>query len=265
MHNTLTYVPSTTIWIVTDDLEPLHLLLRRLHLNGYETKSVTTGLQTLKMVQQAIVDESLPALILLDVSLPDVDGFEVCRHINSRYESAHIPVIFVAEQNESASRVRGFDVGGIDYVIKPFVPEELHARINSHIMHHRQCEKLKVENRILINQLQSQTKRLAALTERAKLAEQQVDSLHQEKRQLLSLVNIDREPTPTPELNRLTEREMEVLKSIGENKGNQEIACLLNVTESTVRSYRSRIANKLSAQNSYDLIRIALENFGPQK
>lgn len=84
----------------------------------------------------------LPDLILLDVTMPGMDGFEVCRRIKAREETAGIPVIFLTARTTSEDIVAGFKAGAVDYVTKPFRPEELTARVNTQLRLHRTIKTL---------------------------------------------------------------------------------------------------------------------------
>jgi diguanylate cyclase (GGDEF)-like protein/PAS domain S-box-containing protein len=88
----------------------------------------------------------LPDLILLDINMPDMDGYEVCRHLKSNEESRMIPVIFISGLDETASKVKGFEVGGIDYITKPFQPAEALARVGTHLALHRLQKQLEGQN-----------------------------------------------------------------------------------------------------------------------
>ena len=79
------------------------------------------------------LDKSEPDLILLDIMMPDFDGFEVCRKIKSDIALKHIPIIFLTARTDSEDIVKGFEMGGADYVTKPFNATELLARIKTHI------------------------------------------------------------------------------------------------------------------------------------
>lgn len=78
-----------------------------------------------------------PNLILLDVIMPRMDGFVVCRHLKSQPETANIPVIFITSITDTESKIRGFELGGVDYITKPFQEIEVLARIHTHLLLYR--------------------------------------------------------------------------------------------------------------------------------
>ena len=122
--------------LVVDD-EPLNidLLEQELDAAGYGTLAATGGAEAL-----TIAANERPDLILLDVMMNGMDGYEACRRLKSSEVTRAIPVIFLTALTETFDKVRGFDVGAVDYVSKPFEPQELLARIGTHIALRREIE-----------------------------------------------------------------------------------------------------------------------------
>src|SRR5207237_3307777 len=79
------------------------------------------------------VQSTLPDLILLDIVMPDLDGYEVCTRLKADDRTRDIPVIFISAVDEVLDKVKAFDSGGVDYIVKPFQPEEVLARIQTHL------------------------------------------------------------------------------------------------------------------------------------
>jgi two-component system sensor histidine kinase/response regulator len=119
---------DATVLIVDDVPANLQLLVGMLRERGYRPRPVTSGAAALLAAQQ-----SPPDIILLDVNMPEMDGFEVCRRLKHDPQLAEIPVLFVSALNETLDKVKAFAVGGVDYVTKPFQCEEVEARIHAHI------------------------------------------------------------------------------------------------------------------------------------
>ncbi len=117
------------ILIVEDDRLTAELERDYLEANGYETELCGSGTEGLVLAR-----ENEYALILLDVMLPGLDGFEICRQL--RRESS-VPIILVSGKQEDIDKVRGLGLGADDYVVKPFSPAELTARVKAHIQIHR--------------------------------------------------------------------------------------------------------------------------------
>jgi len=116
------------ILIADDNHENRQVLGSLLTISGYEVGVSSDGPKTLEFVKN-----KLPDLILLDIVMPGMDGFEVCEKIKSGLLTKHIPIIFLTAKTSTEDIVRGFKVGGVDYVTKPFNAEELIARVDTHI------------------------------------------------------------------------------------------------------------------------------------
>ena len=113
---------------VDDKPQNLQFLGKLLSDNGYEVGMSQNGRQALNFVKK-----NEPDLILLDIMMPDMDGYEVCEQLKKDFTARHIPIIFLTAKTDSKDIVKGFDVGGADYVTKPFNSAELLARIKTHI------------------------------------------------------------------------------------------------------------------------------------
>jgi PAS domain S-box-containing protein len=116
------------ILIVDDSRDSLELLNRILETRGYRVRLATNGRLALNSVAA-----KLPDLILLDVKMPEMDGYEVCRRLKSAPNSRNVPVIFISALGETTQKVEGFKAGGVDYIAKPFERAEVLARVESHL------------------------------------------------------------------------------------------------------------------------------------
>jgi signal transduction histidine kinase len=112
------------ILIVDDTPDNLRVLSSILVARGCTVRKALSGKMAL-----TICDKTLPDLILLDVMMPEMDGYETCRRLKARSESCNIPIIFISALNEVMDKVKAFEVGGADYITKPFQVEEVAARI----------------------------------------------------------------------------------------------------------------------------------------
>lgn len=117
-----------TVLVVDDVPKNLQLVSAILDEYDYDVHIASSGTKALEKLQSADVD-----LILLDVMMPDIDGYETCRMIKKQKELAHIPVIFLTAKSDVESLMCGFEAGGIDYVTKPFNKLELITRIKTHV------------------------------------------------------------------------------------------------------------------------------------
>lgn len=135
--------------LVVDDLpDNLRLIRDTLSEKGYKVRSATTGAMALRAAE-------LPAteLILLDIKLPDMDGYEVCRHLKADDRTADIPVIFLSALNDTFNKVEALKAGGVDYIAKPFQVEEVLARVETHLTIRRLQKNLQKQNVQLINEI----------------------------------------------------------------------------------------------------------------
>jgi len=115
--------------LIVDDLpENLTLLGRMLSQKGYHVRTASNGQLALKMI-----DLHPPALILLDIVMPGMSGYEVCRQLKAHDTTRNIPVIFLTNLADAEDERQGFEVGGGDYITKPFQIEEVLARIATHL------------------------------------------------------------------------------------------------------------------------------------
>ncbi|MCE1254960.1 MAG: response regulator, partial [Anaerolineae bacterium] len=108
---------------------------------GYKVRAVTDGRLAINSAQAAP-----PDLILLDINMPEIDGYETCRRLKASDLTAHIPVIFVSAMGETEDKVKAFEVGGVDYITKPFQMDEVLARVQTHITLHQLQHQLQEAN-----------------------------------------------------------------------------------------------------------------------
>jgi len=119
---------KSLVLAVDDKPQNLQFLGKLLSDNGYEVGMAQNGEQTLSFVKK-----NEPDLILLDIMMPGMNGYEVCERLKKDFSARHIPIIFLTAKTDSEDIVKGFNVGGADYVTKPFNSAELLARIKTHI------------------------------------------------------------------------------------------------------------------------------------
>jgi two-component system NtrC family sensor kinase len=116
------------IIVVDDTPANLRLLVEILRNSGYKVRPVPNGRLAIPAIHS-----SPPDLILLDIMMPEMDGYEVCRRLKSCAETQDIPVIFISAINEVMDKVKAFNVGGVDYITKPFQVEEVLVRVQTHL------------------------------------------------------------------------------------------------------------------------------------
>jgi sigma-B regulation protein RsbU (phosphoserine phosphatase) len=131
---------SESILLVDDNPTNLQVLFQTLDGVGCKLLVAKNGEMALSIAAKAC-----PDLILLDIMMPDIDGYEVCRQLKSAAATADIPVIFLSALGDTEDKVKGLQLGAVDYITKPFQPDEVIARVNTHLTIHRL--KTEVESR----------------------------------------------------------------------------------------------------------------------
>jgi PAS domain S-box-containing protein len=129
------------ILVVDDTPNNLRLLATMLSEQGYEVRSVINGQMALMAAQAAP-----PDLILLDINMPQMNGYEVCQHLKAAEQTRDIPVIFISALTEVLDKVKAFGVGGVDYITKPFQLEEVLARVENQLARRRLEKQLQEQN-----------------------------------------------------------------------------------------------------------------------
>lgn len=133
--------------LIVDDIPDNIDILRGILKQDYKLKIATDGKKALKIAKGA----SKPDLILLDVMMPEMDGYEVCRQLKANYSTAEIPVIFVTAKGEVKDESMGFDLGAVDYITKPVNPALVSRRVNTHLS-------LYDQKRLLAEEVSKQTR-----------------------------------------------------------------------------------------------------------
>ncbi|MGB8686326.1 MAG: adenylate/guanylate cyclase domain-containing protein [Microcoleus sp.] len=116
------------ILVVDDTPDNLRLLIRILQKQGYKVRPVTNGFSALEAIQS-----SPPDLILLDIMMPDLDGYELCEQLKAEPQFSQIPIIFLSALEEGINKAKAFEVGGADYITKPFQMKEVLARVSNQL------------------------------------------------------------------------------------------------------------------------------------
>lgn len=117
-------IPKRKILVVDDEKELVKLITFHLAIAGYEALSAKNGVEALE-----ICEKEKPALVILDIMLPRIDGWQVCRSLKQNPRTSNIPIIMLSALSELNDKLKGFDLGTDDYVTKPFSPRELIVRV----------------------------------------------------------------------------------------------------------------------------------------
>ncbi|MBH8561764.1 response regulator [Nostoc sp. CENA67] len=146
-------LPKADILVIDDTPENLNLLSAMLTEQGYKVRSVTKGSTGLRGANAVP-----PDLILLDVNMPEMNGYEVCQHLKASDRTRDIPVIFISALDDVLDKVKAFAVGGVDYITKPFQLEEVLARIENHLTIWKLQQQLQAQNERLQQEIRDRAK-----------------------------------------------------------------------------------------------------------
>ena len=138
------------ILVVDDRPDNIRLLSNMLTERGYKVRKAVSGMMAL-----TAVDTLIPDLILLDITMPEMDGYQVCQKLKSDQNTKDIPIIFISALDEVLDKVRAFNQGGIDYITKPFQVEEVIARVDSQLTIGYLKNQLQQQNRLLQAEIQN--------------------------------------------------------------------------------------------------------------
>jgi len=139
---------NEALLLVDDNPTNLQVLYQTLEATGCKLLVAKNGETALSIAQKAS-----PDLILLDIMMPGIDGFEVCRRLKNDPATANIPVIFLSALTDTKDKVQGLQLGAVDYVSKPFQPDEVIARVNTHLTIHRLKREVEKKKDALENEL----------------------------------------------------------------------------------------------------------------
>jgi DNA-binding NarL/FixJ family response regulator len=209
------------ILIVDDDVTLRTALIRYLRKRDYVVQDAASGVEGL-----AVFEKDPPDLIVSDVVMPEMDGFEFCRRLRSSREGQLIPFIFLSSRGDVEDRIQGHTLGADDYLIKPFEPRELVAKVEAQLERSR-----RIHSEII--RLMQQAKAAPAAPE-AEVAR----------------------PDPLP----LTPAEEKVFWEVVQGYTNRQIGDRLFISPRTVQTHLSNILSKLALENRAQLVRFAFEH-----
>ncbi|SUX56219.1 response regulator [Chromobacterium vaccinii] len=160
------------ILVVDDTMTALMMLVALLSTQGYQVSSAQSGAEALDLAQK-----HPPDLILLDFSMPDMDGLAVCRELKQSPRTRDIPILFLSSVSDSQTKVDGFAAGAVDFIIKPFERSELLARVNTHL------DLARLKKRL--------SKLVEEKTESLRLSEQRFRALIEQAPEAILVYNLD--------------------------------------------------------------------------
>ena len=259
--------------MIVDDLPQNIFILREALQDQYELAAALNGKKALEWL-----GENRPDLILLDIMMPDINGYELCRTIQEMPPLKGTPVIFITALNETENKTRGFESGAVDYILKPFDTDEVKSRIQLHLelkeyrdnllelvtektrhleesnialkvlIRSMAAEKKAVEEKVLFNVRELVLPYLRTVTEKGSLSD------IQKKNMAIAMDNLNQItasflPQEIMTKGILSPQEIKVANLIKQGKTSKEIADLVRLTPRTIESYRNTIRKKLGIGN----------------
>jgi DNA-binding NarL/FixJ family response regulator len=215
-----------TILVADDDLGTRLSISDYLEATGYSVITAANGREALKLV-----DEYQPHLIVTDITMPQIDGYEFVRLVRQRPALRLLPVVFLTARTETEERVRGYQLGCDVYLSKPFELQELGAVVRNLL---ERLQMIESEWRSRVPGFVSEAQANIANSQGATLA---------------SLVEVN-----------LTKREREVLKVLAEGLSNVQIGESIHLSPRTVEKYVSSLLRKTETNNRAELVRFAIEH-----
>ncbi len=176
------------ILIVDDVPTNLRVLISLLRKNNYNVRGVTNGGLALKFVEI-----KKPDLILLDIMMPDMDGYEVCQSLKENPQTQDIPIIFISALTEGFDKAKAFKYGGIDYISKPFQVEEILARLETHLSQRALQKQLQEQTQLLAHQnlqLQAEINERKLLEEKLRSAEEKMRAVFEAMTDIVTVISI---------------------------------------------------------------------------
>ncbi|MEA3230582.1 MAG: response regulator [Thermodesulfobacteriota bacterium] len=259
---------QAVIMIIDDSPDSLKLLSNILSEQGFQVRQALNG-----RVALGVIKQQPPDLIILDIRMPEMDGFEVCRQLKKDGMTCGVPIIFISGLGESDDKIRAFEVGGQDYITKPFEDAEVLARVKLHLELSRMKQGLEELVQRRTTKLGESNTALKVLlehrvSEREKFEENVVShisslvspylkqlketDLSSRQKSLITVIESNLKEVTSQFSGKLyakalglTRREMEIAALIKIGKTNMEISDLLNISEHAVSFHRQNLRKKL--------------------
>lgn len=253
--------------LVDDQVQNLKVLGHYLYENGFDFAFATNGQQAIEMVGRDV-----PDLILLDVSMPGMDGFTVCRLLKEMPESKDIPIIFLTAKIETSDIIKGFEAGAVDYITKPFNSQEMLARVNTHLElqefkrntarqnldYQKLNEKLQQTNDLLLRSQEDtlrEAERLKESNEQLTISEEKFKQSNAMKDRFFSLISHDlRSPLGAIKL------QLEMISSMADQLTKEEIVSMIQTLEEAANRTFSLLENLLH----WSRVQQGREEFNPE-
>ncbi|MBE9219486.1 hybrid sensor histidine kinase/response regulator [Dolichospermum flos-aquae] len=179
-----TLTKQSIILVVDDNPTNLEILDHALNQEGYKVRIEAEGLNVMKQARL-----SIPDLILLDIMLPDINGFEVCQQLKADPLTKSIPVIFMTALADTVDKIKGLNLGAVDYITKPFQKQELLARVRGHLQLRELTKTLEIQNQQLIELKSELENRVAERTAELSQALEKEKEVNQLKSRFITMAS----------------------------------------------------------------------------
>lgn len=269
------YIKKPAEVLIIDDDESLLLTTKFvIEAEGHKARTADNGIDGLRMVQ-----EHIPDIIILDLVLPELNGHEVCKQLKALPASQNIPIIFLSSHNSVEEKVKAFEAGGVDYLVKPYSKIELLVRLHTHLALQNIQNSLTSEVKTRTEELEEKNRELQ---ETNVVLKRLLHEIEEEKLEIARIVQTNIERLILPDLDRLAEApakqryqirdtiqtnlkdiscpvtgentttytlltpsELRILNLIRQGRSTKEIAETLNISPQTVATHRKNIRKKL--------------------
>jgi DNA-binding response OmpR family regulator/DNA-binding CsgD family transcriptional regulator len=269
------YIKKPAEVLIIDDDEALLLTTKFvIEAEGHKARTADNGIDGLRMVQ-----EHIPDIIILDLVLPELNGHEVCKQLKALPASQNIPIIFLSSHNSVEEKVKAFEAGGVDYLVKPYSKIELLVRLHTHLALQNIQNSLTSEVKTRTEELEEKNRELQ---ETNVVLKRLLHEIEEEKLEIARIVQTNIERLILPDLDRLAEApakqrhqlrdtiqtnlkdiscpvtgentttytlltpsELRILNLIRQGRSTKEIAETLNISPQTVATHRKNIRKKL--------------------
>lgn len=239
-----------SVLAVDDKPEQLHLLMQILDAHSFLINPAVSAAAALRFLESC---ETLPDIILLDVDMPGTNGFQLCAQLKADEKTRDIPVIFISVGDQIVDKATAFAHGGVDYIVKPFQPEEVLLRVNAHLQN--RDKQLQLERR-----LARQSDTVWQVNARLK---KEIELREQAEQRLYEIARASNDPSQTLAEQRESDiaisestaatdfsaRELQILRLLNSGLGNREIAAIVFLSEVTVKWHLRNIFLKLDVNN----------------
>ena len=268
-----------TVLIVDDDPFGIIQLQTVLKDSGYDLITASDGASAIETVRR-----QSPDIILLDIIMPKMNGYETCRRLKENEESRDIPVIFLSGLHSTGEKIDAFEAGGVDYITKPFSEKEVLVRLRTHLTLHRVNRHLARELENRDEELQSKESKAQDTSTALKVL---LSAIEEEKKELAERIQFNAEKLILPKVREIAEQrssrqkemllreirhsfqnltkplvpggvelgntfspaELQIVDLIKQGKSTKEIADICNISVGTIATHRKAIRKKLSITN----------------